>query len=310
MARAEATSVDIRRLKYFVAVCEHGGLSRAASVIGIAQPALTRQIKLLESEVGTELFTRNGRGARPNEAGAFLLGAARRHLDALEDAVTRLRSDFAGQPAKISLGICPTIVPLFLDPVASALRASPLAPELSVIEAYSGDLQSLLSAGEIDLALTYAEPDHPAGDMQPLFTERLVLVSREPAITTPVTMAALADLKLILPSRIHRLRRIIDAVAARRNVTLSPALELDSLSTVKALVAEGAGQFATILPRHSVARDAAEGAFDLLPIDDPDMVRTIALVTPRQPRQPLPDLLTDLVLARAAELRASLEAVA
>ncbi len=68
MARIDSTGVDIRRLKYFVAVCDHGGFSRAAGAVGIAQPALTRQMQILEQELGVELFTRNGRNAVPSAA--------------------------------------------------------------------------------------------------------------------------------------------------------------------------------------------------------------------------------------------------
>jgi DNA-binding transcriptional LysR family regulator len=64
--------IDLKRLRYFVAVCKHGGFSHAAGVIGVAQPALTRQVQLLERQVGLKLITRNGRGVQPTEEGRFL----------------------------------------------------------------------------------------------------------------------------------------------------------------------------------------------------------------------------------------------
>ena len=70
--------VDVKRLRYFIAVCKHGGFSHAASVIGVAQPALTRQVQLLERELGLKLITRTGRGATPTEEGRFLLDALNR----------------------------------------------------------------------------------------------------------------------------------------------------------------------------------------------------------------------------------------
>ena len=75
----ENISIDVKRLRYFIAVCNHGGFSHAANVIGVAQPALTRQIKLLEQELGLTLITRNGRGAGPTEEGRFLLARSIEH---------------------------------------------------------------------------------------------------------------------------------------------------------------------------------------------------------------------------------------
>src|SRR5215207_2173366 len=130
MGRLERTGVDIRRLRYFVAVCDHGGFSKAASVTGIAQPALTRQVQLLEQELGLNLFTRNGRNAVPTEPGAFLLRHARAHLDGLDLLMDRMRRDFGDDPASMTLGICPTITPLFLTSLRESLRQH--CPSLSL----------------------------------------------------------------------------------------------------------------------------------------------------------------------------------
>src|SRR5690349_904722 len=72
MANCERSGVGLKRLRYFVAVCDHGGFSRAATVLGMAQPALTRQIQILEQEVGLSLLIRTGRGAEPTEQGRYL----------------------------------------------------------------------------------------------------------------------------------------------------------------------------------------------------------------------------------------------
>lgn len=308
MARIDRTGVDIRRLRYFLAVCDHGGFSRAAAAVGIAQPALTRQVQLLEQELGVELFTRNGRSATPSEAGLVLLDRVRVHLDGLDQVVDRLRHDFAVAPAQITLGICPTIAPLFLDPLRESMKALPGAPALEVIEAYSGDLRSLMLAGRLDLALSYATGALDGVSETPLATEDLVLAARALPPGPPVALPDVAGLRLILPSRIHQLRRIIDATFAARGLRLSPALELDSLTAVKAMIADDAGGYATILPRNSVARDAAEGRFALGAIGDPGMVRTIALLRPGRATRALPPSLLDRISHEAASLRSATEA--
>ena len=309
MARGETSGIDIRRLRYFVAVCEHGGLSRAAGAIGIAQPALTRQIKLLEQELGLELFRRNGRGAVPNDAGISLLNGVRHHLDALGAVAENLRERFGGGRPRISLGICPTIVPLFQEELGEDARHASGAGNLSVIEAYSGDLRSLMDAGELDLALTYSPPATDEVKVTPLLSERLVVAAKELPDGETVSLSALRRLKLILPSRIHQLRRIIDSVCAERKLTLTPAIELDSLGTVKTLLADGSSAFATILPFHSVAHDADDNGYETRFIDEPGMVCTIALIEPARPRMGIPRDFAERIVTRAAEIRRTMDAV-
>lgn len=310
MGKQEKPGVDIRRLRYFLAVCDHGGVSRAAVAIGVAQPALTRQIQLLEHELGVELVTRNGRNALPTEAGQALLARMRPHLDGLDTAVDYIRHEFSAEPTRVSLGICPSIIPLFLDRLTESLRQSGSNIVLTVIEAYSGDLRSLMASGGIDLAVSY----RPATDLPlpaiDLLTERLVLVTSEPQPDdTPVSLADTLRQRLILPSVIHQLRRIIATVAKARGLDLSPALELDSLGAVKAMLDNPKGGLSTILPYHSVREDAARGRFHLRLIDDPDMVRTIALLQPEEGGRRIPAGLKSQILACAEDLRATLEAV-
>lgn len=306
MGRIEKPAVDMRRLRYFVAVCDHGGFSRAATMIGIAQPALTRQVQLLEQDLGVELFVRNGRSAVPTKAGAVLMGQARVHLEGLDLLVDKVRRDFSAGPAQVSLGICPTIAPLFLGPLHDALQRTQSTLDLTVIEAYSGDLRHLMACGRLDLALTYS-PDRAEGlASTDLLRERLVLAGPPGGVTESLSLQAVAGHALILPSRNHQLRRIIDDVAAARGVALEPALELDSLSAVKAMLTDTAGGYATILPYHAVAEDAAQGRLTIRMIDDPGMVRTIALL---HPAGVLPEGLADHIFARADEIRASLAAV-
>jgi hypothetical protein len=89
-----------RRLGYFLAVCEHCGISKAASAIGVAQPALTRQIKLLEEELDTQLFRRSGRSAEPTDAALHLMERIKPHIEAIEQARVEIRGD-ANQQALI-----------------------------------------------------------------------------------------------------------------------------------------------------------------------------------------------------------------
>jgi LysR family transcriptional regulator, nitrogen assimilation regulatory protein len=309
MGRLERSGVDIRRLRYFVAVCDHGGFSKAANVTGIAQPALTRQVQLLEQELGLPLFTRNGRGAVPTEPGVYLLTHARAHLDGLDVLIDRMRRNFGNGPTSVTLGICPTIAPLFLGSLRESLRQHCPLLSLSVIEAYSGDLRNLMAVGRLDIALSYFPTEDCDVHATELLSERLVLVSTRTPTTESLTLSDAAGMRLILPSRIHQLRRIIDSVAAAHQISLTPALELGSLNAVKAMVEDKHGGYATILPYNSVDEDAEHGRFAIRHFDEPEMIRTIALLRPAAGARPLPPVLTEHIWARAKEIRNTLTAV-
>lgn len=288
--------IDLRRLRYFIAVCEHGGFSRASQSIGVAQPSLTRQIKLLEKEVGIALIARSGRGAEPTAEGRFLLGQSRMHIDGLDDAVREMRQRSNGMRGEISLGICPTIASLFLEDIRAFIGSQYQGVTLNVVEAYSGDLASLMRGGRLDAALTYRPASSEGLDILDLFSERLVLVTSYSSakLEAPRQLSDISQLKLILPSEIHELRRIIDRVYSAKNIPLKPELELDSLRAVKAVIGDKSTQYATILPHSSVARELAQNMLSAAPIADRDMTRTIAVVRP-QDRLSQHDLLTVLV---------------
>ncbi len=307
----EKASLDLRRLRYFLAVCDHGGFSRAAAAIGVAQPALTRQIQLLEQQVGQSLLERTGRGARPSAAGRFLLDRSRGHLEGLDDALQALRAAFGDGAGPLTLGVCPSIAPFFLDDLVAHIGARHPNIALNVIKAYSGDLKNLMQADRIDIALTYsgAAPDGFAS--ADLFSERLVLVGGAGifAESGPIWLAQAAQRKLILPSRIHELRALIERVAARRGVALAPDIELDSLDAVKGLLLEKSAGRSTILPFRSVQAEVEAGTLSAATFEEPDMRRTIALATRTPPRNPqAAALVGDWIVERARRLTSSAHA--
>jgi LysR family nitrogen assimilation transcriptional regulator len=304
--------VDLRRLRYFLAVCDYGGFTKAAIAIGIAQPALTRQIKLLEKEVGQILIERTGRGARPSHQGRFLLARSRQHLEGLDGALRDLRQAFTAPRGSVTLGVCPSIAPFFLEDLIEHVERHHPNIVLSIIQAYSGDLKNLMEAGRIEIALTYRAPTAKNFASIDLLSERLVLVSGSaaPSRSGSCTLAELPGLKLILPSKIHALRGIIDRVCGCNNVAIEPDLELDSLDAVKASLIENTAGRYTILPYHSVLREVNRGELTCAEFAEPDMQRTIAAVRPRRPLNPeAVARLCDRLALRAIELKRILPTV-
>ena len=285
---AKKPGVDLRRLRYFLAVCDHGGFSRAAAVIGVAQPALTRQIKLLEKEIGLPLIERTRRGAHPSEQGRFLIARARQHLESVEGVIRDLRQAFTTTSGRVTLGICPTIAPFFLNDLTEHICRYHPNVTLSIIQAHSGDLKNLMNGDHLDIALTYRTPIASRFSSMDLFSERLVLVSGSSARggqgRRTLTLPGVTGLKLILPSRTHELRGIIDRACRIRNVTVDPDLELDSLDAVKAVLFKKPGNRHTILPYHSVWAEIAARKLSCAEFEEREMQRTIAIVTPKKPR--------------------------
>lgn len=302
--RAHGPGVDLRRLHYFFAVCDHGGFSKAAGAIGIAQPALTRHIKLLEREIGVALIERSSRGAAPSPPGRFLLDRSRRHLDDLNDIVHETRARFLASPQTLGLGLCPTVAPLFPDGLVPHLERLHPKGAITVIQACGTDLHNLLQAGRLDLIVTDRPSAETGCTMVDLFTERLVLV-RAPMqdLVGPVALSDLARHPLVLPSRRHELRRLIDRVAASRSIALEPALELDSLEAVRAVLTKKASRYATVLPVHAVQADVAAQRLRRYDIDEPALQRSVVIVV-------LPESLkTTAVRDAIAEIRARAGAI-
>ncbi len=273
--------MDLRQLNTFVQVAELGSLSKAAERLHIAQPALSRQIRLLEQELRTSLFTRHGRGMVPTEAGDALLARAISILRQVEEARADLgaRSDVVR--GKVVLGLPPTVGDVLAARIIT--RFTRLYPEVSlrIVPAFTGYLREWLQRGELDLAIMYEQ--HPADRIhtRPLLTERLFLVADRQAglrLDRPVGLSAIASHRLILPGPTHSLRQLIEREAAAKRLTLDVPIEADALQTLKDLARRGLG--ATVLPFASVHEEVAEEKLTAAPVVRPALNRKLVLGLP------------------------------
>ncbi len=160
--------MELQQLKYFVAVAEHGGFSRAAEACRVAQPSLSQQVAKLERELGQPLFDRLPRRVLLTDAGTALLERAREILSSVEDAQ---RSVLDGQPTptgELRLGAIPTVGPYLLPPVLDRFRRRCPQVDLSIREDLTDRLLALLSLGELDLAVMALPVDHSLMQVEPL----------------------------------------------------------------------------------------------------------------------------------------------
>jgi len=273
--------MDIKQLRYFVNVAELGSFSKAAAFLSVAQPALSRQIRNLEDELETRLLHRNGRGVDVTESGEQLLDRANAVLDQMD----RIRDDisrFKVRPSgTVTLGLPPTITHVLVIPLIKQIRANYPEISLQVAEGFSGFVHEWLAGGRLDLAVLYNAPRTKHLLTEQLLVEELFLVGPgDAAGQKDVPLADIAQLPLILPSRPHGLRILIDTIAARENIELRIDFELDSLAAIKELVEDGTGW--TILSFASVYREVDAGRLTARRIIKPNVSRSLVLATSTQ----------------------------
>ena len=171
--------MDLRRLRYFVAVAEESSFSRAAEKLRIAQPPLSNQIKQLEQELGVLLFERSNRGVWMTEAGALLLEEARRVFVQLDQTVRAVQRVGHGQVGRLTLGFVPSSSNEALPPILRAFRERFPGVDLFLREMRPDRVVQLLHARQIDVGFLYLPFEDPSLDVECITREPLVLALPE-----------------------------------------------------------------------------------------------------------------------------------
>jgi LysR family nitrogen assimilation transcriptional regulator len=275
--------VDLKQLEYFVRVAELGSFTRASIALDIAQPALSRQVRLLEVELRQNLLVRNGRGATPTEAGKLLLGHARGILHQVQRAheeLGRVRGALAG---RVAIGLPPSLARVLTVPLTRAFRQQMPDARLSISEGLSTAMQEGLLNGRLDIAVLYNAQPVDGIDIAPLADEDLLLVQKRPPglpedpPPAPIPLRAVAPLPLVIPSRPNAIRMHVEAEMAAIGCRPTIALEIDGVSAILDLVADGAG--CAILSRNAVASSVQPSAFTMRAIAEPPLRTRLSLAT-------------------------------
>jgi LysR family transcriptional regulator, nitrogen assimilation regulatory protein len=277
--------MDIRELRYFVQVARAGSFSAAASRLNVAQPALSRQLKKLEDELGVQLLVRHGRGVEITEAGAILLGEAEALIDHIGQTVDRVRGGRQSFYGQVALGVAPTSGLLIVPEIYEQFRA--LWPEATLVirEGISTLLEQWLLDRHIDIAVLHNPMPLEGIALRPLLHERMVLaLSPDHPAAAPegIGFSDLPEVPLILPSLPHSNRRLIERAALQHDLRLDVAIEVDSIPLIKSLVRRGFG--ATIQTFAGVALEVERGEFVARPIERPPLTSTICIGMPVEAR--------------------------
>lgn len=272
-------------LRHFALAVEHGSLTAAATAAGVAQSALSRQLSRLENTLGGRLLHRTGRGVLLTEMGRQLLPRAQALLADAGSLMEEASGNLRLPAGVVNVGLLPSMVRPITGRLFERVRREFPDIRLRVFEAYSGQIEVMLSEGEIDVG-TFNR-------YRPLRRERqdAVLISPLCLVAAPggphsgkssVRFAALSGLPLVMPLQPNSLRALFEEVAGRRRLPMNVVLEVSSATAMKDALMNS-GLYAT-LPAHAVQEELSRGLLEVIPITHPGIRQTTFIdVTKRRP---------------------------
>lgn len=271
--------MELLDLRYFVSIAETGSFTKSALQNNIAQSALSRRVRDIETELGVQLFYRNGRGVLLTEVGETFLTRARGILADVEGLRQEMGRTAGVLEGTVTLAVPPSVGLILLAPLLAQIRADHPHIRMRVLEGFSGHVADWLANGKVDLAVLYKTRSSALLDSEHLLFEDMYLISA-PALALPpagdgVALAQLEGIELALPGQPHGLRMLVDDACARAQVALTVAMELETLPTICDLVA--AGTIRTILPLTGVQADLNAGRVVAQKITDPVISRELIL---------------------------------
>ncbi len=276
--------MTLKQLSYFLSVADVGSLSKAAVLMSVAQPVISRQIKRLEAELGVELFYRNGRGTVLSEEGKRLVVHVRSAMDALQQARSEIAAARSTPRGIVVIAMPPSIGWVLTTALVRRCRTEHPDIHLHMMEGFSGHVAEWLSTGRIDIGIVYDAPRRPTLSAEPLFADELVLLgpTSDPAKVgdAPVAAARLGEIPLILPAQPHGLRVLVDEVLAKLGVPPKLELEVEAMTATLSLVEQGAGY--TILSETAAQHLLGTGRIRSWPIVAPVITRQLVLATSTQ----------------------------
>ena len=276
--------MELRQLRYFLAIAEHGTFSKAASKVFVAQSALSHQLGQLEDELGARLFERSRRGAELTEAGVVFHAYALSILRQVEDAASSV-SGLTDSPAgKVVFGIPHSASQALALPLLNAVRQELPKVQLELTEELTGNLTRQLLAGSLHMAILFDDGALDDFISEPLVAEKMSLIYRADAgdkqTRANISFREALAKPLILPAQPHGVRPLIEQQAAQAGL-LAPNVvaEISSISILRTSLLAGLG--CTILPVMPLKAELDSGALVARSIRAPGVQRMVALCRSR-----------------------------
>ena len=275
--------MDIRHLKYFIAISEEPSLSSAAVKLRVAQPSLSQHVIKLEEELGVSLVIRSPRGIKLTEEGRLLARHARVIVRSLDECVEEMKATGGLVRGPVAFGMPPSVSMVMSVPLAETVRVEYPEMRLQATEAMSGFLKTWLEDHTVDIGFLYDLDGKGHFRATHILDEDLCFFAAPDAWPldtppgAPVPLARVAGLDLILPSPSHGLRKSIERHAASHGIPLNVVIEMDAMTQIKELVARGSGY--TIFAPAAAYDFVARGELVKSLIIDPVMSRPVHLVS-------------------------------
>ncbi|PRC93324.1 LysR substrate-binding domain-containing protein [Solimicrobium silvestre] len=271
--------MELRQLRYFVAIVDHGSLSRAARVLHIVQPALTQQLQLLEQELGAQLLHRSAQGMSATDAGKLFYEHAQAILKQVGDAKSAVAQSALRPTGTVALGIPQSVSGALALPLLMAVREKYPEISLQLTEELSGNLIEQLKSGRINLAVLFDDGQLAPFIVKPMIEEQMMYItcanSRFAHLGTSIDLAAALQVPLILPGYQHGVRPRIENLVRHAGLAIGDVIDINSVAILKSALLADMG--ATILPVAPLLSEIERGEMIALPIADSHISRTVVL---------------------------------
>jgi len=257
--------MELRSLQYFVAMYEERSISRAARRLNIVQPAISHQLAKLEDEIGDSLFQRTPRGLVPTQAGQEAYRLFLPILRSVEDARQALSAPRDTVKGHVAIGVVASVAHNALPGTLAAFSAKFPEVTLRATGGYTRELLQMLRAGDLDLVVVNGPVDQEEFQQIDLITETLAVIQAADADSKrEIGFVELDQHRLVVPSRRHGLRSVLEDAVARQALRLSPRYEFDEIGTIENFVVNT--DFFTILPPIAVTNALRAGLLQALPL--------------------------------------------
>jgi LysR family transcriptional regulator, nitrogen assimilation regulatory protein len=281
----------LKQLRSFVRVCELGSITRAATALNIAQPALGLQIRSLEHEFQTDLLVRTSRGVSPTATGEIVLTWAREILDRTDQVRRRVAEIQGGrQTPSITVGLTASLSILLARPIVEGTFDRKI--KVKIVEGFSQSIAELVDSGRVDIGLGFGVLETKGVQSIAIMRERLFYVSAASEKRGPISLAEVLDQPLALPDDQNSIRHTIEAAARKIDMPVIGSYEVGSLQASREIARSG--KASAITPFGGVASDLRSGELSVRLITEPMVERTLYMMR-RGDRSP-----TDAELTLAA----------
>ncbi|KHA54044.1 LysR family transcriptional regulator [Sulfitobacter geojensis] len=272
--------MDIRSLRYFLAIADSPSLSVASTVLGVAQPSLSQNVHKMEEELGVKLLSRSPRGIKLTEEGQVLEAHAKQICLGLETCIKDIQELGTNVRGTVAFGMPPSSSMVLSVPLVETIQLEYPEIRLKVIEAISGYFKPWLVDGTVELALIYDLKDVEKFPGTHVIDEELFFYSAPDAWPfdsspdQPISFRELGKVDMILPT--NGLRDTIRRYEEEQNAPLNVIIEMDAMRQIIELVTRGSG-YAIFAPS-ATQKQVERGELLQTRIVDPVLTRSVHLV--------------------------------